>query len=136
MSFHLFCNDFLDAVRRNAPARLIGLRGASSTAYYIAIRATFARNYHEHGDPIVIIALDLGPCDAKQECACIVHAFESFCIGPVECALRVVPFGVYDGSIDDGPESGFAKVALAAAAVLRADVVGATGGGTLAWVVG
>ncbi|XP_066376637.1 uncharacterized protein [Miscanthus floridulus] len=65
-----------------------------------------------------------------------------------EYALHAVPLGGYDGSLDDDPASGFAHLdapldraigrvgqALAAAAALRADVVGLAGGGLLAWVV-
>jgi hypothetical protein len=70
------------------------------------------------------------------------------CLGPVECTLRAAELGGYDGSLDDDPESGFAhfnapldqavghgRQALAAAAALHADAVGAAGGGSMAWVV-
>jgi hypothetical protein len=49
--------------------------------------------------------------------------------------LHAVPLGAYDNSLDNGPELGVAEVALAAAAALRTDVVGAVGGGPLAGVV-
>jgi hypothetical protein len=70
------------------------------------------------------------------------------CLGRVECALHATPFGGYDGSLDDDPESGAAHFdapldgavghvgqASGAAAALRSDAVGAAGGGLLAWVV-
>jgi hypothetical protein len=70
------------------------------------------------------------------------------CLGPVECALRATGLGGYDGSLNDDPDSGFAhfdapldravgrgRKALAAAATLHTDAVGAAGGGPLAWVV-
>ncbi|CAD6336680.1 unnamed protein product [Miscanthus lutarioriparius] len=69
-------------------------------------------------------------------------------LGPVECVLRATLLVGYDGSLDDDPESGVAYFdapldravgrvgqAPATAAALRADAVGAAGGGLLAWVV-
>jgi hypothetical protein len=63
-------------------------------------------------------------------------------LGPVKCVLRDTPLGGYDGSLDDDPKSGVAYFdapldraidcvgqAPAAAAALRADAVGAAGGG-------
>jgi hypothetical protein len=101
----------------------------------VAKPATFAHDYRTHSDPAAIIAFNLGPRDVDQQRAYTVYAFESFRIGPVESALCAIPLGGYDSSLDNGPESGLAEVALAAAAALRADAVGATGGGSLAWVV-
>ena len=70
------------------------------------------------------------------------------CLGPVMCVLRATPLGGYDGSLDDDPESGVTHFdapldraigrdgqAPPAAATLRADAVGAAGGGLLAWVM-
>lgn len=110
-SFHFFCNDVLDAIRRNASARFVSLRGASSTAYYVTIPATFARDHRTHGDHAVIIAFYHGPRDADHKRECTVHAFESFRIGRVDCALCAVLLDGYDG-----PEFGFVEVALATVA--------------------
>ncbi|KAG0520426.1 hypothetical protein BDA96_08G073300 [Sorghum bicolor] len=67
---------------------------------------------------------------------------------PVKCVLRDTPLGGYDGSLDDDPDPGVVHFnALldravgrdgqppATVAALRADAVGAAGGGLQAWVM-
>jgi hypothetical protein len=93
-----------------------------------------ARGHHAHGNCTILVSFDLDPRDVDPERAYTISAFESFHIGRVKCVLHAVPLGAYDNSLDDGPKLGVAEVALAAAAALRTDAVGAVGGGPLAGV--